>query len=281
MRINEKVAIVACSNGLAEIQKQKVDELQNTLMGIGKIPILSNFLYAKENVFSGSGEERAKVLMDFYRDDEIKAIYDVSGGDLANEVLTFLDFDTIAKSDKKFWGYSDLTVILNAIFTKTGKSSVLYQVRNLVGPEEEKQKARFETDELYQISYEFLRGEEMQGTLVGGNIRCLLKLAGTEYWPDMDGKILLLEAMGGGSAQMATYLNQLKQMGVFEKIKGILLGTFSQMEKNEEYPTIVDLVMKYTPAELPIVKTQEIGHGADSKAIMIGEKLYLMERKND
>lgn len=279
MRINEKVAIVACSNGLAEIQKQKVDELQNTLMGIGKIPILSNFLYAKENVFSGSGEERAKVLMDFYRDDEIKAIYDVSGGDLANEVLTFLDFDTIAKSDKKFWGYSDLTVILNAIFTKTGKSSVLYQVRNLVGPEGEKQKARFETDELYQISYEFLRGEEMQGTLVGGNIRCLLKLAGTEYWPDMDGKILLLEAMGGGPAQMATYLNQLSQIGVYKKVKGILLGTFSQMENNEESPTIIDLVMKCIPDDLPVAKTQEIGHGADSKAIMIGEEIILKERR--
>ena len=279
MRINEKVAIVACSNGLAEIQKQKVDELQNTLMGIGKIPILSNFLYAKENVFSGSGEERAKVLMDFYRDDEIKAIYDVSGGDLANEVLTFLDFDTIAKSDKKFWGYSDLTVILNAIFTKTGKSSVLYQVRNLVGPEGEKQKARFEADELYQISYEFLRGEEMQGTLVGGNIRCLLKLAGTEYWPDMDGKILLLEAMGGGPAQMATYLNQLSQIGVYKKVKGILLGTFSQMENNEESPTITDLVMKYIPDDLPVAKTQEIGHGADSKAIMIGEEIILKERR--
>lgn len=34
----------------------------------------------------------------------------------------------------------------------------------------------------------------MQGIVVGGNIRCLLKLAGTEYWPDMNGKILLLES---------------------------------------------------------------------------------------
>ena len=279
MKRREKVAIVACSNGLAEIQKQKVDELQNTLMGIGKIPILSNFLYAKDNVFSGTGEERASALMDFYQDDEIKAIYDVSGGDLANEVLSFLDFDVIANSDKKFWGYSDLTTILNAIYTKTGKSSVLYQVRNLVGPEGESQKVRFETEELFQFSYEFLRGKEMHGTLVGGNIRCFLKLAGTEYWPDVDGKILLLEAMGGGTAQMTTYLNQLSQIGVFKKVKGILLGTFSQMEKNEESPTIIDLVMKYTPDDLPVAKTQEIGHGADSRAIMIGEEIHLCGEK--
>ena len=48
MKKKEKVAIVACSNGLAQIQKQKIDELQEALMGIGKIPILSKFLYAKE-----------------------------------------------------------------------------------------------------------------------------------------------------------------------------------------------------------------------------------------
>ena len=279
MKKKEKVAIVACSNGLAQIQKQKIDELQEALMGIGKIPILSKFLYAKENVFSGSGEERALAMMDFYQDEEITDIYDVSGGDLANEVLTFLDFDVIAKGDKKFWGYSDLTTILNAIYTKTGKSSVLYQIRNLVGPEGENQRTRFETEELFHFSYEFLRGKEMHGILVGGNIRCLLKLAGTEYWPDMDGKILLLEAMGGGSAQMATYLNQLSQIGVFKKVKGILLGTFSQMEKNEESPSIIDLVMKYAPDDLPVAKTQEIGHGADSRAIMIGEEIHLCGEK--
>ena len=32
----------------------------------------------------------------------------------------------------------------------------------------------------------------MEGIVVGGNIRCLLKLAGTPYWPDMREKILLL-----------------------------------------------------------------------------------------
>ncbi len=28
----------------------------------------------------------------------------------------------------------------------------------------------------------------MEGIVVGGNIRCLLKLAGTPYWPDMRGE---------------------------------------------------------------------------------------------
>ena len=41
---------------------------------------------------------------------------------MANEVLTDLDFEMISASDKIFFGYSDLTTVINAIYTKTGKS---------------------------------------------------------------------------------------------------------------------------------------------------------------
>ena len=263
MNIGDKVGIVACSNGLAVSQREKIDQLCDTLMGIGLIPILSKHLFAGETAFSGSGKERAESLMDFYRNEEIKAIFDVSGGDMANEVLEYLDFDVISKSDKMFWGYSDLTTILNVIYQKTGKPSVLYQARNLIGRKK---------DDLFDFSYEFVQGESMEGIVVGGNIRCLLKLAGTEYWPDMTGKILLLEAMSGTVPQMVTFLSQLKQLGVFQKVQGILLGTFTKMEAEECVPSIIDLVKMYAGEKLPIAKTQEIGHGADSKAILIGNE---------
>lgn len=275
MKSGDKVAIVACSNGLAENQKDKIQELCDTLMGIGLIPILSKHIFAQNSVFGGTAQERAESLMDFYKDEEIQAIFDVSGGDLANEVLPYLDFEEIAKSEKQFWGYSDLTTIINAIYTKTENESVLYQVRNLVYDRAYEQVARFNKEEMYNFSYEFVQGKEMSGLVVGGNIRCLLKLAGTEYWPDMNEKILLLEAMGGTVPQMVTYLNQLKQMGVFEQISGILLGTFSKMEAEECKPTIVELVKMYAGTEIPIAKTQEIGHGTDSKGIIIGKNVIL------
>ena len=270
MNKNEKVAIVACSNGLAAKQKEKIEQLLDILMGIDMIPILSKCIFAKDSVFNGTGEERAESLMECYKDSEIKRIFDVSGGDLANEILPYLDYEVIKKSEKQFWGYSDLTTVINAIYTKTGKTSVLYQIRNLLHDvSEEKMK------ELFDFKYEFIQGTEMKGILVGGNIRCFLKLAGTEYWPDMDGKVLLLEAMSGNVPKMVTALNQLKQMGVFEKVNGILLGTFTEMEAEGYSPSIEELVKKYVGSEVPIAKTFEIGHGIDSKAVEIGKELYL------
>ena len=208
-------------------------------------------------------------------------IFDISGGDLANEILPYLDYDLIAKSGKEFWGYSDLTTVINAIYAKTEKSSVLYQVKNLVSPEGQARRVAFENTllkgrrDLFEFSYRFLQGERLEGVLIGGNIRCLLKLAGTEYWPDMNEKILLLEALGGDVPKMAAYLSQLNQLHVFDQINGILLGTFTEMEKNRFSPAVEELVKQYAGERLPIAKTGEIGHAKDAKAAVIGKRILL------
>lgn len=288
-----KVGIVCCSNGQLLSYKSDIDTLEKTLLNLGLIPVFSEFIYAENSVFSGTAKERADALMRFYQDEEIKAIFDISGGDLANEILPYLDFGIIGRTQKQFWGYSDLTTIINAIYAKTGKASVLYQIKNLVWENGGNQIQNFkelifdgnnngeEVDKsaskqsLFSPTYQFVQKESMNGIVVGGNIRCLLKLAGTPYWPDMDNKILLLESLGGEVPQMVTYLNQLKQMGVFEKINGILLGTFTTMEKNQCTPDIVTLVKEYAGDKIPIAVTKEIGHGKDSKAIVIGEYISL------
>ena len=291
---NSKVGIVCCSNGQLPSYKEDIESLEKALLDMGLIPVFSEFIYATDSVFSGTAKERAKALMDFYKDDEIQAIFDISGGDIANEILPYLDFDIIGNSGKQFWGYSDLTTILNAIYAKTGCSSVLYQVKNLVWDESKRQIADFKSivlekedktqtsmDEeepnsgLFLPGYQFIQKESMEGIVVGGNIRCLLKLAGTPYWPDMNQKILLLESLGGEVPQMVTYLNQLKQIGVFEKINGILLGTFTTMEKNRCQPDMVALVKEYAGTQIPIAVTREIGHGKDSKAMVIGKYMSL------
>lgn len=214
--------------------------------------------------------------MRFFNDPEVEEIYDISGGDLANQVLDGLDYAAIGKSRAVFWGYSDLTTVINAIYAQTGKSSVLYQVKNMVwGEIKEVQRRRFENrTALFDPQVRFVQGEKMEGVVVGGNIRCFLKLAGTRYFPDLWDKILLLEAYGGEVPQMATYLAQLKQLGAFEKVGGILLGTFTAMEAHACSPDITALVKEAAGTKITIAKTQEIGHGNDAKAIRIGEKIY-------
>ena len=281
MKKGDRVGIVCCSNGQKTSYREKIGILCKTLEEMGLVPVLSDYIYEKEDVFSGTAKERAEALMNFYRDDAIKAIFDISGGDIANGILPYLDFDIINKSDKQFWGYSDLTTIVNAVYKKTEKTSVLYQIRNLIYADKERQTVNFakamfsDSGELFQLNYEFVQGEKMQGIVVGGNIRCFLKLAGTEYMPDLTGKILLLESFSGTAAKMETYLAQLKQIGAFDKVAGILLGTFTEMEETECKPGIIALLKAYVDKDMPIAVTKEIGHGVDSKAIVIGQEMCL------
>ncbi|MBR3807787.1 MAG: LD-carboxypeptidase [Lachnospiraceae bacterium] len=281
MKKGSKVGIVCCSNGQKTSYRDKIELLVSTLSDMGLVPVFSDYIYEKEYVFSGTAKEKAKALMDFYKDDEIKAIFDISGGDIANGILPYLDYEVIAENEKQFWGYSDLTTVVNAIYTKTGKTSVLYQIRNLIYADKESQIANFsntvfeEGKELFEFKYEFVQGEKMQGIVIGGNIRCFLKLAGTEYMSDLTGKILLLESLSGTVAKMETYLAQLSQLGVFDKVAGVLLGTFTEMEELGCKPDIVTLLQQYVKEDMPIAVTKEIGHGVNSKAIVIGQEISL------
>lgn len=268
-----KAALVTCSNGLAdnEDNRKKINELIGRLNSMGIEAVLSDYIYAgADGVRSAGGRTRAKVITDMFGDSDIDAVMDVSGGDIAIEILDELDYAIIAESKAKFWGYSDLTTVINAIYSRTGKSSYLYQIRNITNQEEGKK-----FDDIFDVSYELINGDGMGGILVGGNIRCLLKLAGTEYLPDFTDKILFLESFGGTPALMISLLTQLKLVGAFDKIRGIILGTFTYMEKNNLTPKIEDLIMDITDKRIPIAKTWEVGHAQDSKAIEIGSYISI------
>ena len=276
-----KVGISACSNGHLHEWEGQIKELSDVLKSMNIEAVTAPHIMRTVDVFSGNDKERAEDLMRFYRDDEIEAIYDISGGDLANGVLKYLDYDVIAGSDKTFWGYSDLTTVINAIYTMTGKASVLYQVKNMIWAYADIQKKRFgdwikgKNNDLFDIEYSFLQGESMKGVVVGGNIRCFTKLAGTKYFPNMNGKILLLESLGGESGQIATLFTQLDNMGVFEKVSGVILGTFTDYEKAGMTLSVYDLLKMHISDELPVACTKDIGHGKDAKAIEIGKEYCL------
>jgi muramoyltetrapeptide carboxypeptidase len=278
LKCGDKIGIVACSNAFLPSEKNQITELADSFVKLGLTPVFSKYIFEQKFALNGTGAERASVLNGFYNDDRIRAIFDVSGGDTANELLDYIDYDSIKKHPKPFFGYSDLTTVINAIYKKTGNPSFLYQVRCLVLENQEIQTSNFNNsilngqEDLYKIKWNFVRGSKIDGIVLGGNIRCLLKLAGTQYMPDFDDKVLFIESYGGGVALMKTYLCQLNQMGVFRKISGLLMGTFTKMEENNESPNIEDLVLNVVDKRVPIAKTQDVGHGNNSKCFAIGKE---------
>ena len=276
----KKCIIISCSNPISEDRSQRLRETEAILSEAGYEVEESGSLYAGIGMeASFEPRRRAEALMEAFKDHEASDIFDVSGGDLSNTILPFLDYEVIKESRARFWGYSDLTALINAIYARTGKLSMLYHVPNLAMDEERRHDflryIRGEDDSFIRPSFEAIQGEEMDGAVIGGNIRCFLKLAGTPYCPDVRGKLLLLEAMSGRKERIASYLAQLSQLGVFEKACGILLGTFLELEKEIDTQELIRLVKVYAGEKIPIAVTGEIGHRTDSKAIMIGIRISI------
>lgn len=276
---NDKIALVVCSNGKNIEDKDRLEKLESILVEMGLVPIFTKYIYKDKFERGAKAQVRAEELMSFYKNKEIKAIFDISGGDIANEILDYLDYDVIKRNYKPFFGYSDLTTVLNALRSQTNEVNYLYQILNIIESEEIKTSVEntFMKNEqtLFDVNWKFLQGSRIEGEVIGGNIRCFLKLVGTRYFPEVENKVLFIEGLGTSIEGLVTHLVQLKQIGVFDKILGLLIGTFTKIEKEISVEELFELVQEYIPSSLAVAKTQEIGHARNSKALKIGEKIYI------
>ena len=278
---NDKIALVVCSNGKNIEDKERLEKLESILVEMGLVPIFTQYIYKDKFARGAKAQVRGEELMSFYKNKEIKAIFDISGGDIANEVLEYLDYDVIKRNYKPFFGYSDLTTVLNALRSQMNEVNYLYQILNIIESEGIKTSVEntFMKNEqtLFDVKWRFLQGSSIEGEVIGGNIRCFLKLVGTRYFPEVKNKVLFIEGLGTSIEGLVTHLAQLKQIGVFDKISGLLIGTFTKIEKEISVEELFELVQEYIPSSLAVAKTQEVGHAKNSKALKIGEKIHIKD----
>ncbi|BBN99660.1 LD-carboxypeptidase [Sporolactobacillus terrae] len=282
LKKGDAVGLISCSDGLRQEDAIQLQMIRQQLISLGLTPIEAKTIFRQNgSPFSGSAKARASELMRLYQSNKIKAIFDISGGDSANQILPDLDFEIIRRAAIPFVGISDLSVINNAVYACTDQPAYHYRIKNLAGAFADQQKSVFQKSFMSAHSFSdiplhWLRGHSMNGIVIGGNIRCFLKLAGTHYFPNPTDKILFLEALGGGPARMASLLAQLDQLSVFKQCSGILLGTFSEMQAKPYTPLIETLVLEITDRyHLPVAKTEQLGHGEDARCLPIGLPLTL------
>src|SRR3989344_7467375 len=154
--------------------------------------------------YSATPQEKADDLNSMFADTEVKAIICSQGGDNSNSILPLIDFNIIKNNQKIFLGISDITVLLNAIYTEAGL--VTFHGNDLMwgfGTEhtdydEQEFKDRLIGGKIGEVknnsAWKCIREGIAEGILIGGNLNCLNKLAGTKYLPNFEAKILLLES---------------------------------------------------------------------------------------
>ena len=233
--------------------------------------------------YGTSPEKRAADINWAFKDDEVKAIMCVKGGEDSNTILDYIDYEMIKKHPKIICGFSDNTSILNAIHEKTGL--VTYHgptFKSLTSWETGYAYKQFiktfaeNTESLImgepEEKYTTIQAGQATGELVGGNLSLFTKLVCGKYAVNLQDKILFLEELGFEAAPEMVNSNiyYLKQNGVFDRIAGLWIG-------NYEHPSKVSIekIIKNAIGDeykFPIIKSDNFGHIDKKIIIPIGTK---------
>ena len=187
---------------------------------------------------------------------------------------------------KIFMGFSDLTT-LHLYFRRRfgwvtihGPMATSAVLGDLEGTQED-HIIRLWTDSTYRPVFSFPQLETWhsgvgEGELIGGCLSLVVASLGTPYEIKTEGKILFLEDLGEPPYRIDRMLTQLRLAGKFTKLRGIILGTFSECEPLTEGYTLEETLREgLAELELPILGKFPAGHGRENWAIPLGVRVRL------
>lgn len=238
---------------------------------------------------AGSDDERLEDFHSMFKDKDVKAIFCVRGGYGAFRLLDKIDYKLIKQNPKIFAGYSEITALQNAIFTKTGLVTfagpmVAVDFWNEVNPytteyfwevlTNNKKIGRIELPEEYTNGLPNLNKGIALGRIIGGNLAVFTALLGTEYFPPMKDKILMIEDINEKPYKIDRLLNQLRLAKIFKQIKGVILGRFVECyepDPNTKTLSLGEVIEHYIGSlKIPILYTFPHGHIKELVTIPFG-----------
>lgn len=287
LKLNDKAVIVSPSG---KVSSTLVYNTQSILEEWGlKVHISKNAL-KESGSYSGFVQQRLVDLQTAMDDPQVKLIFCSRGGYGAIHLIDQLNFDEIKKNPKWMVGFSDITAIhatfqahgLMSIhgpmakhFSDEGASdlSVLYTKMALSGKPLK-----------YTIPIEssYLNKEgKASGTLFGGNLSVFTSLLGSKYLKIPRNGILFLEDIGEKPYKIDRMIYQLKISGVFDKIKGLIIGQFTDYEEDNNmyaslYESIFSVVKEFS---FPVCFDFPVGHTKINLPMLMGGKAILKVEK--
>lgn len=246
----------------------------------------------KRAYLAGADKDRLSDLMEFFLDDSVNAILCSRGGYGAYRLLADINYEIIKSNPKIFLGYSDITALLLNILSKsnlvTFHGPLFLSDFGVDKVNEYTEKSFFDLLEgktnipfsySNPLEYRCIKSGEIEGELIAGNLAVLTGLLGTPYFPDVQGKILLLEDVGEPLYKIDRMLMQLKLAGVFDKISGLLFGEFTSVvdadkpEANGLNPFDIINELIYD-LKIPVGFGFPAGHGNNKTTLPLGVKYY-------
>lgn len=310
----DKVSVIAPSDSMKKGSKTIDLARERFEKEFGVKLVLSKNCLSEDPYSSAAIKLRINDLHNAFLDNSVKAIICLTGGYNANELLPFIDWDILIQNPKIFIGSSDNTVMINAIFAKTGlityygpnffkfgmiqgleytlnyfKNCLVIDKPYRIRPSKKWSNDKWFKDQeergfIDNKGYLVCNTGTAQGEIIGGNLCSLNLLQGTEYLPTLNNPILFIEdddlvgeaCFGEFNRNLESFL----QLPGSDSIKGIVVGRFPKncFMTDEKIKYVLN---KPKLKNIPIVANADFGHCDPTFTFPIGGTVSLEVRNNN
>jgi muramoyltetrapeptide carboxypeptidase len=307
----DQIRVVSPAISLAVIPRDQRATAIECYASLGLSVSFAEHAEERDQFESSAIASRVADLHAAFADPDVHGIVTTLGGYNSNQLLRYLDFDLIAAHPKVFCGYSDITALATAIYSRTGlvtysgpHFSTFGMVRGVEYTLEYFKKcvmdaAQFDvptaatwSDDAWfldQDNREFVPHEgylvinegRAEGTLLGGNLCTLNLLQGTEYMPTLGGAILLIEDdLESQAPNFDRDLQSLLHQPGFDQVRGLILGRFQKASAIDRETLIRIVKSKHELDAIPVVANASFGHTTPQFTFPIGGRGRLVAENN-
>ena len=268
---NDYIGVISSSGLLKEKNKEEIEKSIELVNQIGLKVKLGKYVY--ESNVNNLIENKICDFNDMVTDKIIKMIIFSMVGNNVIDIIDNLDYESIKNNPKIYIGLSDLTIILNAIYKKTGLITFHHLIFKGILKNDFNKKAFVDMfiNEKKEICFsknvQVVNKGSATGTLIGGNLISFSKILNTEYMPNLNNSILFFEECDEvDKEEVENILIEFKKNHVFELCNGVILGNYS-IDNNY----FKDIFKKYV--NKPMIKCEDFGHSTYNLVLPIGAKV--------
>lgn len=303
LKKGDKVMIIAPSRGLKLIggDCRQIAEERLHKLGLELIFAANTTDDNFDMMGSSSVEKRAADINQAFADKTVKAVLTVIGGFNSNEILKYIDYESIKQNPKIFMGFSDITALHAAIYAKTGlityygpHYSSLGMLKGCEYTLENAVKALFQTGTtellpskewsddpwfLNQENREFIQNDgwwhiqkgTASGIIIGGNLCTFILNADTPYGPcfEKDTILFIEDDASSDAVTFARNLQALINREDFKNVKGLVIGRF-QKGSEISREKLEFILNKQELKNMPIIANIDMGHTTPIATIPLG-----------
>jgi muramoyltetrapeptide carboxypeptidase len=265
------IGIVSTSSPVAG---DELDRLAAYLSGRGYAVRVADGVLERAGHFAGSAERRAAGVLDMFGDPGVSLVMPATGGTGAAHLVDLLDFELIRARPKLFTGFSDPSVLNNAILAAAGLPSLFgvsgFQFFGWPEVDEPTESGFWRMVsgpiaglEVTSEDWRVYRADvpAVSGPVVGGSLWAMLALAGTRWMPRTRGAIVLLEDFSGTFDDVDRRLTHLRLAGAFDDIAALVIGAPADWEAEDAPDASTDeLVLRCVKGRFPIITGVGFGH---------------------